>query len=112
MLRIKYEHINFVWVSDHYDIHLSGLCRMNGQLMRFEIPKNSKWCGGPWHIPRFHIYKLNPIEKLCLLLKKRLFEICIGKHWTYPDRKQGVRSKIRKPLWFWRLVFKLYYLRR
>lgn len=81
---------------------------MNGNLMRFELPKGSKLAY--WRLPHMHVYNLNLIEKMRWLFKKRLFEICIGKHWTYPDRKQGVCFKIKKPRWFWKIVFKLYYL--
>ena len=95
-----YDEMDWVWISDHYDIHLDGLCRHDGELSRFKTDFDSEICT---------IYTLTNWEKIKWLWRKRMFEVCIGYHWTYPHRKQGVRFNYKKPRWFWDIIFKLYY---
>lgn len=106
--RIPYRHVNFLWVSNHYDVHLEGLCLVRGKIMRFEMPRDRF----REEMPRLHVFKLGFLEKLHWLAKKKAFEICVGKHWTYPDRKHGVHFHIRKPEWLSRLLLNVYYKRR
>ena len=92
-----YKDIKFIWVSDHYDIHLSGLCRENKELCRFSTDYDSLICT---------IYSLTFFEKIKWLIRKFIFEICVGCHWSYP---LGRTFKIKTPQWFWMLVFNYYY---
>lgn len=102
--RVPYEHMTFVWVADHYDIHLKGLCRFGGKLCRFETdyPLNQRRA-------RSRIYALSFIEKSKWLVRKRAFEICVGTHWTYPNRPNGASFKRRKPRWLSRFLFAAFY---
>lgn len=97
---ISYGDAEWVWVSDHYDIHLKGLLRYEGRLCRFETN---------YETAEVSIYSLRPDEKVRWLISKKLFEWCVGYHWTYPERKQGVHCYVRWPRWFWKLVFRYYY---
>jgi hypothetical protein len=104
--RIPYRHMTWVWVTDHYDIHIAGLCRYAGALCRFETdyPRNT------WRRKlKCRVYQLSPIAKVRWLLKKRLFEICVGRHCTYSYRGQGETFGTRKPRWLYALLFALYY---
>jgi hypothetical protein len=116
--QVQHESMHRVWISDYWDGHLSGLCRHNGELCRFEIE-----CDEDGDCPKnatYTIYTLSPLEKLRWLWRKKKFEICVGRHWTYPDRKNGVQFRRRKPrwldalLWAWqygdiRGAFRFYY---
>lgn len=83
--RVPYEYMHFEWVSSHYDVHLEGLCRVNGELMYFKTEK-SHLCY-PWRNLRCHVFPLRGIDKLAWRIRQRLFEVCVGRHWSYPYRK-------------------------
>ena len=76
---INYDDVDFVWVSDHYDIHLRGLCRHNGELCEFETD---------WESEKVEIKPLSVPQKLRWLLSKKLFEWFVGYHWTYKNGKR------------------------
>jgi len=99
---IPYEDMDFIWISDHWDYHLSGLCRYDSKLCRFRIAQD------PYkdHTAEYKIYGLSIIEKLIWIKRKKLFEWCIGYHWTYP---MTYTESSRTPKWFWKIVFRLYY---
>ena len=108
MIQIPYDKMNFVWYDAHYDVHLSGLCKVNNRLYRFKVGTDYGWSEtlDKYVEPIMHVYELTNKEKLIWLCRKWLFEICIGKHCSYPfKRKYGSR----KPKWFWQIVFDLYY---
>ena len=33
---INYDEVDFVWIQNHWDIHLSGLCNYKGNLCEFK----------------------------------------------------------------------------
>lgn len=121
---ILYDEVDFVWILNHWDIHLEGLCNHNGELCYFETQKGT----GYWDeeccedierecdeyvevIPnKCDIYSLTKEEKQSWLKRKRKFEVCVGYHWTYPYRKTGERPYgYKKPKWFWNLLTIFYY---
>jgi hypothetical protein len=95
--------MQWVWISDHWDRHLSGLCRHDSELCRFEIECDQD--GDYSESTTYTIYALSPLEKLHWLWRKKKFEICVGRHWTYPDRKNGVQFRKRKPRWLGALLW-------
>lgn len=124
---IKYEDMDFVWISNHYDVHWEGLCRVDGKLCKFkthdetnyEAMKNScPYCGNDesddidtctceaYKTLMCEIIPLSVLGKIAALYKKKMFEICVGYHWSYPNRKQGVRFNVSKKD---SILFKLYY---
>jgi hypothetical protein len=99
MKKMRYEDVKFRFITNHYDVHLSGTCSYNGRIARFKNldPYADKmWC---------QITELNFVERTKERLRQLWFEICVGKHWTYPDRKNGARfnRSINS------ILFKLYY---
>jgi len=98
---MKYKDMNFVWIEDHYDIHLEGLCKHKGELCRFTTEYDTMVCT---------IYPLSIFGKLRWLFRKKLFELCVGYHWTYKQKVRQGRFYYRKPIWFYKLLFKIYYM--
>lgn len=96
----QYNKVQFLFIRDHYDIHLAGLCRYKNKVCLFITDYGTMLVS---------IYSLDIIEKIWYIAKKKLFELCIGYHWTYPYRKQGLKYRLRKPEWFWRIIFNCYY---
>lgn len=86
-LNIEPSSMNYVWVQNHWDHHLKGLCRFNNKLCVFEIDNVHDGEGGAKVL--YKIYSLNFVEKLKWLLRKKLFEIFVGYHWTYINGKRG-----------------------
>lgn len=99
--------MEFVFVSDHYDIHLAGLCRVDGELCAFELDQETYANQNPL----YNVYILNALQKLKELWGKKLFEVCVGHHWSYPERNGGAMFFYRYPKWFWKLIFKAYYIK-
>lgn len=98
----QYSKLQFLFVQDHYDIHLVGLCKYKNKLCFFITDYDTMMVS---------IYSLSIIEKIKYIKDKKLFELCIGYHWTYPYRKLGLKYNLRKPKWFWKIVFNCYYKR-
>lgn len=81
--RIPYEHMEWVWISAFWDVPLRGLCKYNNKLYSFQ--GFGAVCGKK--MARYHILKMNLLEKIRWLLRKFTFEIMVGKHWSsYPSR--------------------------
>ena len=97
---VVYDAVDFVWIADHYDIHLTGLCRERDELCRFTTDYDTA---------EIKIYHLTFREKIHWILRKKMFEWCVGYHWTYCKGKRKMNYGKRKPKWFWKLVMSAYY---
>lgn len=95
-----YSQVEFVWVSDHWDHHLNGLCRYNNKLCEFQ------WS---YFHEKVKIYKLGFFSKIKWLIRKKLFEWMVGYHWTYKNGTRNAKFGYRKPYWFFKILFNLYY---
>lgn len=91
---------DYVYVSDHYDIHLRGLCRYKTKLCYFTTDYDTE---------DTIIYSLRWHEKIKGIFKKKIFEWCVGYHWTYPQREEGAEFYYRKPELLFVILFNLYY---
>lgn len=100
------KHPKFVWVQDHWDVHLSGTCIYKDNLCYFETEY-------PRNVDNFYydIYKLSSWEKVKWTLEQKLFELCVGYHWTYgkDGRKWSNGFILRKPKWFFNILFNIYH---
>lgn len=97
--------MKFVFIDGYYDFPLSGLCTHDNQLCSFSL--YSEWED---ETILYKVCVLSKWEKIKRLLEKKLFEICVGKHWTYVNGKRSTIPFYYKwPQWFWKLVFKAYY---
>jgi hypothetical protein len=103
---VPYEKMEFVWVQHQYDVHIKGLCKFNNKLALFKLIKNSHYITDTKNI-FYKVYELNFLQKCYFLYNKKMFELCVGYHWTYP---LGREFYYKKPIWFWGSVMKLYYL--
>jgi hypothetical protein len=98
---LPYDEVDFVWVSNHYDIHLSGLCKMGNTLFWFKTKIEGE--------VECDIYMLSFLEEIRFRLRKFFFERMVGYHWSYPQRKEWARFYYRKPVWLSKILIKLYY---
>ena len=98
---VPYAEMQWVWITDYYDVPLQGLCRYHGRLYRFEAANEEG--------EMYRVYSLTRPERCRWMARKWLFELAIGRHWSYPAREQGVRFRWRRPVWLWRYVFRAYY---
>ena len=99
--KLAYQDVNFIFILDHYDLHLEGTCRYNKRLSYFktEIDDNLE--------PLFvRIFRLSVFGIIRQKIQQTLFEKCVGYHWTYPRNTQFY---YRKPQFLYVLLFKLYY---
>ena len=105
--RIDYDHMRWEWISSHWDIHLKGLCWVNGELCRFTM---QPWCYPFRHMPKCHVFRLSAGDRLRWRLRQRLFEWCVGYHWSYRGGKTRPAGMVhRNPWWFWGPLQSLYY---
>lgn len=96
---IYWQDLHLVWVSDFYDMPLNGICRHNGALCEFD---------GDYETGTYVIKSLAWWEKARWIVRKKLFEVCVGTHWTYgPDGSERGNFHYRSAVH--RLLFKLYY---
>lgn len=95
---VKYEDLDFYFVQDHYDLHLSGIAYYNNVLYKFDtIYTDEKEIYS-------NLTELTFVGKIVWLYRKKLFEICVGKHWSKPFTEQfRYRSKFHK------FLFGVYY---
>ena len=106
---LTYDEVNFVWISNHYDVHISGLCKMGNTLFWFET-KNYEDLYDEDKELMCDVYMLSFWEEMKLRTRKLFFEQMVGYHWSYPQRKQGKGFYYRKPEWLYKRLFKLYYI--
>lgn len=110
---IPYDDVDFVFVDNYYDLNLSGLCLYNGEIMRFEteFTDAGTFIGTAIEGAVVHVFPMAIRKKALALLRKKLFEVCVGTHWTYPLCIDGVCKSyhLKKPKWFWGIVGDLYY---
>lgn len=84
MGKLPYKNLKLVWVTDFYDRPMKGLCKYMGSICYFE---------GFYGCKFVQIYSLNNFEKVKWRLNKKLFEIMIGYHWSYPERDNGAKPR-------------------
>jgi hypothetical protein len=97
---VHYKELKPLYVSNYWDHPLHGTCIHDGKLHEFNWEYDDDYV---------MISKLSFKEKLKWWYKQKKFEICIGYHWTYVDGKKSSYYKRRKPEFFWKFVFDLYY---
>jgi hypothetical protein len=104
---LPYDDIDFVWISNHYDVHISGLCKMGNTLFWFETKNHQEYFYDEEQLV-CDVYMLSFWEEAKLRMRKFFFEQMVGFHWSYPKRKNN-HFHYRKPEWLYKLLFKLYY---
>lgn len=97
---MKLDDLDIVYVNSFYDIPLAGLCRYNGKIERFEVDYDTL---------KAEIFLLTPWQRFKALLNKKLFEICVGSHWTYKNGKRSCYFYWRKPVIIHKMLHNLYY---
>jgi len=99
-MKIPYNDLNIVWVSNYYDYPIEGICRQKGELMKFTVDDNDYL---------YNLESLTPWQKFKWLFNKKMFEICVGYHWSYQNNARQSFFYYRKPEWLFRFLFKAYF---
>ena len=107
IVTLPYDEVDFVWVSNHYDVHLEGLCKMGNTLFWFKTNNYPNHFAFDENL-KCDIYMLSFLEEMKLRLRKFFFEQMVGYHWSFPKRKNS-HFHYRKPEWLYKRLFKLYY---
>jgi len=55
--------------------------------------------------------KLSHFDRIKWFIRRKLFELCVGKHYTYVDGKRNNSFYIKKPDFIYKKLYKLYYKR-
>jgi hypothetical protein len=103
---LPYDELDFVWVNNHYDVHLSGLCRLGFTFFYFKTNHEDLYDDDKELT--CEVYMLSWMEEIKWKLKKFFFEQMVGYHWSYPKRKNS-HFHYRKPEWLYKGLFWLYY---
>ena len=104
---LPYDELKFFWVNSHYDIHLSGLCKIGNTIFYFKTINSNEYYDDETEL-MCDVYMLSTTEEIKWRLKKFFFEQMVGYHWSYPKRNNK-GYYIRKPKWLYKFLFKLYY---
>ena len=70
-MKVLRSHLDIVWVELFDDAPLTGLCRVDGVLYRFEIEEPNEARDQDWY---YDVYPLTKWEKVKWLLKKKFYE--------------------------------------
>ena len=104
---LPYDEIKFVWINNHYDVHLSGLCKLGNTLFYFKTVNHEDYYEDDTEL-MCDLFDLTLYEEMKWRMRKFLFEQMVGHHWSYPKRNNK-GFYLRKPRWLYRLLFTLYY---
>ena len=81
---------NFKWVyiMDHWDIHLTGMCKVDDELLFFRL-ESDQYSRLPL---KYAVYRFAPDDAAHFVHSKADFEEEVGTHWTYDDagEKRGL----------------------
>lgn len=105
--KIVYDNeIEYRFISSYYDLPLKGICYHLGILYEFQRVQLEEYFDD-----YLELYSLNPFEEFKWKFKQWWFETCVGYHWSwYPkNNKRQTGFYYRKPVWFYKLLMKLYY---
>jgi hypothetical protein len=105
---LPYDELKFFWVNSHYDIHLSGLCKIGNTIFYFKTINSNEYYDDETEL-MCDVYMLSFSEEIKWRLRKFFFEQMVGYHWSYPQKKEWARFYYRRPVWLSKLLFKLYY---
>lgn len=110
---IPYDEVNFKFISNHWDVHLSGTCIYEGELCEFknDYPNYNEETD-VWDDMMVRIYRLSEYENKKWVANQKKFERCVGYHWSYDNGKRGKSFYYRKPEWFYKLLFRWFYWKK
>lgn len=91
------------WVSSYYDVPLDGLCNYDGFLCYYKL---EDWEAD---LLTYEIYLLSFTEEIKWYLKKWLFELLVGSHWSANKTSSyrcSKRNYLKQP---WKSLANYYY---
>lgn len=104
--------ISKIWVTSYYDYPLEGYCWYNSRRHYFIcIESDNELEEGSTHFEKlyYYIYELDFIEYVKSIIDQKLFEICVGYHYTFKNGSRLGDYHLKSPEWFWKIVQTIYY---
>lgn len=92
-----------IFVSNYYDVPLSGTCEFEGKRYKFK----KRWIDpDDDYEEKYELIPLDKIQSIKQNISQWLFEVFVGSHWTYKD---GIRdySANLKPKWKMNFYYKV-----
>lgn len=99
---IPYYEVDWVFVSNFWDINLEGTCIYNGMLCDFETIDNPDVDMDNIMVL---IYKLSTIQRMNRRIRKTMFEWFVSTSWSYKDGKKVPRRF--RPDWSKKIYYKI-----
>jgi len=99
--KIEWDDLHVVYVTNYYDIPLSGLCLWKGKLEKFEIED--------YEYGKYRVIHMNVFQRLKARFDKKMFEWFVGTHWSYDNGRRTNYYYTRSPEWLHNAAFKFYY---
>lgn len=97
--------MHYVFVSGFYDHPLTGTCLYQGKLCKFHIEALESGEESDYYI----ITPMTLWERFKARFDQKMFELCVGTHWSYDGNKRRSFYYVRSPAWLHNLLFKSYY---
>lgn len=91
--------VKYVWIADFHDVELSGLCLVGDKLHTFT--RDCSCCD----LFVTELTKFSP-KWFKEVFRQRLFEFCVGYHWTHGPRHRAFDTRKRRTF-----PYKLYYFK-
>lgn len=105
---IDYSKTNFIWVYDHYDHHLSGLCEYNNKRCWFRFEYDTY----PFSDPLIgEVFALDDITVIRCMAAKAADEQFNNGRWSYDGPLANVENYYHGLALVNKIIFKYYYLR-
>lgn len=99
--KIEWDDLHVVYVTNFYDIPLTGLCLWKGKLERFEVED--------YEYGTYRVIHINWLQRLKARFDKKMFEWFVGHHWSYDNGRRTNYYYVRSPQWLHNAAFKFYY---
>lgn len=104
MIKVRWDQMHYVFITNFYDVPLTGTCLHEGKLCRFEM----EWVDES-DSDYYLVYPLTFVERVKAKINQWCFEVCVGHHWSYGGLRRKSFFYYRRPQWLYKLLFRLYY---
>ena len=107
---IGYDEVDYIWISNFLEIPAEGTCMYENKFCEFLQKTTQRKNNKKFETLKVEIYPVSFFRKLKLKFNQRLFEICVGYHFSYGHEDFVKSFYFRKPKWLYRILFEFYYI--